>query len=129
VSNDKTYLGFLKFEEPDMWGAGLVRAATKWWLDIMRNLIVVAVLLYLGTKTNSWPVTVISYVSFGALILYCLTYTTWWFYSPLQRFEGRSWMIRMLLSQIANVVALLMFWTVWHGLTGAVEAISKAQGN
>jgi hypothetical protein len=95
----------------------------------MRNLIVVAVLLYLAKKTNTWPLTVIAYASYGAIVLYCLTYTSWWFWDPLHRFEGSRWFIRFFLYQVANIAALASLWFVLLGLKSAVDAVSLAQGN
>jgi hypothetical protein len=94
----------------------------------MRNVVVVSVLLYLARKSDTWPLTIVAYVSFGCLILYCLTYTTWWFFNPLHQYEG-NWWVRMLTYQVANLVSLASFWFVWLALTKAIDAISKAQGS
>ena len=126
---DKTYAKFLHVSAPDLWGAEKTRTFTKWWLDLMRNIIVVAVLLFLAKKSDSWPLTIIAYVSFGAVVLYCLTYTTWWFFYPLHKYEGSQWWARMLAYQFANLFSLATFWFVWLTLTKAIDAISKAQGS
>lgn len=127
MSEGRTYFKIFHVAESDLWGAKQIRAITKWWLDLMRNLVVVAALLYLSKKADNWPLTIVAYISYGALVAYCLTYTAWWFFYPLHRYEGRTWLVRTLWYQIANVVSLVTFWFVWIGLTGAVDAISKAQ--
>jgi hypothetical protein len=124
----RTYAKFLYVTAADRWGAEKVRAFTKWWLDLMRNVIVVAVLLYLAKKSDSWLLTIIAYASFAAVILYCLTYTTWWFFDPLHKHEGKWW-VRMLTYQIANLISLTTFWFVWLAITKAIDAISGAQGS
>lgn len=127
MTEDRTFAKFLHVTAADRWGAEKVRAFTKWWLDLMRNLIVVAALLYLAKKSDSLSLTVVAYASLGAVILYCMTYTTWWFFDPLHKFEGKWW-VRMSIYQLANLVSLLTFWFVWLSLTNAIDAISKAQG-
>jgi hypothetical protein len=82
---DRTYAKFLHISVADSWGAEKIRAIAKWWLDLMRNVVVVSVLLYLSKKSDSWPLPIVAYVSFASLVLYCLTYTTWWFFNPLHR--------------------------------------------
>jgi hypothetical protein len=129
MSEDGTYAKILHVAAADRWGGEKVRAITKWWLDLMRNVVVVSVLLYLARKSDGWPLTIVAYASFGALVLYCLTYTAWWFFNPLHQFGGRSWWIRMLTYQMANLVSLASFWFVWIALTRAVDAVSKAQGS
>jgi hypothetical protein len=126
---DKTYARFLHMSAADRWGGEKIRALTKWWLDLMRNVVVVSVLLYLAKKSDYWPLTIAAYVSFGALVLYCLTYTAWWFFNPLHQYEGNRWWVRMLTYQVANVVSLASFWFVWLAVTKAIDALSKAQGS
>jgi hypothetical protein len=128
MHEDRTYLKFLHISAADRWGGEKLRAFSKWWLDLMRNVVVVSVLLYLARKSDGWPLTIVAYLSFGSLILYCLTYTTWWFFNPLPQYEG-IWWVRMLTYQVANLVSLASFWFVWLALTKAIDAISKAQGS
>lgn len=126
MTEDRTYARFLHVSAADLWGADKVRAFTKWWLDLMRNLVAVAVLLYLARKSDSWFLTIIAYASFAAVILHCLTFTTWWFFNPLHRYQGRWWR-RVLIYQMANIISLASLWFVWLAVSGAVDAISKAQ--
>jgi uncharacterized membrane protein YkvI len=82
---------------------------------------------FVDTEAGVWPLPIVAYVSFASLVLYCLTYTTWWFFNPLHRYEG-NWWVRMLTYQAANLVAIVSFWFVWLALTKAIDAIAKAQG-
>jgi hypothetical protein len=127
MAEDNTYAKFLHITAADRWGAEKVRAFTKWWLDLMPNVVVVAVLLYLAKRSDSWPLTIVAYASFGAVVLYCMTYTTWWFFDPLHKCEGKWW-VRMTTYQLANVISLVTFWFVWLSVTKAIDAISRAQG-
>jgi hypothetical protein len=126
VAEDRTYARFLHVTLADAWGAKKVQAFTKWWLDLMRNLVVVAVLLYLARKSDNSLLTIVAYASFAAVVLYCLTFTTWWFFDPLHKYEGRWW-VRILTYQIANAISLAAFWFVLLAVTKAIDAVSKAQ--
>jgi hypothetical protein len=124
MAKDRMYAGFMRVAAADIWGAEKV---TKWWFDLVQNFVLAAVLLYLARKSGSLPLALIAYISFAALMLYCLTYTTWWFFDPLRMYEGKRW-VRMATYQIANVVSLLTFWFAWLAVTKAIDAISMAQG-
>jgi hypothetical protein len=127
MAKDRMYAGFMRVAAADIWGAEKVRALTKWWFDLVQNFVLAAVLLYLARKSGSLPLALIAYISFAALMLYCLTYTTWWFFDPLRMYEGKR-LVRMATYQIANVVSLLTFWFAWLAVTKAIDAISMAQG-
>jgi hypothetical protein len=51
-----------------------LRDMSKWWLDMVRNLVVVAVLQYLAVKSGDAHLKILFYVSFYALFLYIFTY-------------------------------------------------------
>jgi len=126
MSEDRTYAKIFHVSDSDLWVAEKIRAFAKWWLDLVRNIVVVAVLLYVSRKANSWPITIIAYASFGALVGYCLTYSSWWFWSPLHKYEGKM-PFRLIYGALAAALAYGMFWTIAVGLHVTIDQLASAQ--
>ena len=45
-------------------------ATSKWWLDFVRNLIVVSVLVWFAGRSDIWYLSFIAYLTLGALIVF-----------------------------------------------------------
>jgi hypothetical protein len=58
-----------KHGKPDALIAGKIRAFAKWWLDLIRNVTVVAVLQYVARKSDKLAVKIIAEVSFPTLVV------------------------------------------------------------
>jgi hypothetical protein len=56
----------------------LARQLAKWWLDFVRNILVVAGLYYLAEKSGSATLKIFSYINFGALIWYVSAHFNTW---------------------------------------------------
>lgn len=54
------------------------RQASKWWLDLFRNIIVVSGVYYLAQKADSTVLKIFSYAYFGALIWFVSSYFNTW---------------------------------------------------
>jgi hypothetical protein len=72
---DKKDSGFGFFMDPGFQvAASITRDAAKWFLDLMRNLIVVALLFVLADKSDKWYLTALAYAAFVAFWLYVTSY-------------------------------------------------------
>jgi hypothetical protein len=67
--------GFGFFMDPGFEvAASRTRDAAKWFLDLMRNLIVVALLFVLAEKSDKWYLTALAWIGFFAFWVYVSSY-------------------------------------------------------
>jgi hypothetical protein len=56
-------------------GANRLNALAKWFLDLLRNAIIVGALQYFAKKTNSQAMDIIATLGLCTLFAYCISYT------------------------------------------------------
>jgi protein-S-isoprenylcysteine O-methyltransferase Ste14 len=52
-----------------------LRANIRWWMELLRNLLVVTTITFLAHKSNNILPKIVAYFSIGALFLYFYTYS------------------------------------------------------
>jgi hypothetical protein len=70
------------------------REAAKWFLDLVRNIVVVAVLLAFASKSTSWSVWILANLAWFALTTYVVSYIQQWFFFPFptRMASSRVWL-------------------------------------
>jgi hypothetical protein len=56
----------------------LARQLAKWWLDFVRNILVIGGLYYIAEKSGSAVLKIFSYINFGVLIWYITAHFNTW---------------------------------------------------
>ena len=109
----------LRWSETDELFARQFRAFAKWWLDLIRNVMVVAVLLYFARKSDKLAVKIIAYVSIVMLSGYCTSYVFWWSLNPFFFIKNRR----------AQLLAGMVFGVALGsaGIRSAIDEISRMQ--
>jgi hypothetical protein len=51
----------------------VLNALTKWWLEVVRNVVVVSILFFLASKSGAWYLWLLASLSFSALGIYIVT--------------------------------------------------------
>jgi hypothetical protein len=106
--------------------AGKFRAFAKWWLDLIQNVMVVAVLLYFARKSDKLAVTIIADASIVMLSGYCTSFVFSWSLNPFFFIKNRR----------AQFLAGMVFWlalgsallfSISAGIGSAVDEISRMQ--
>ena len=85
------------------------RAFAKWWLDLVRNFIIVGVLQYFAEKSGLWYVKALSAITYLVFFGYCMSYLDFWTFNPFHGMKT-SW-FKFFLSMVVGVilpVAILM---------------------
>jgi hypothetical protein len=112
--------GFVR-HEADYWAAQQIRSFAKWWLDLVRNALVVSALIYLAYKSDSVPLKTFAYFTGAVLFAYCTSYYNNWsfvFFPGIKR-------------PFLNVILNTTLWVVVYGVVfwssiAAVAAVAKA---
>jgi hypothetical protein len=66
-----------------------IRAAYKWWLDIVRNLMFVAALQYVALKSGHWYLKALSDFTYFVFAGYCMSYITSWVFNPFHGIKNK----------------------------------------
>jgi len=123
----KEYLekGFSR-HEADHWAALKVRAFAKWWLDLVRNAVVVAAFVYLARKSESVPLKALAYSTAAVLFGYCTSYFNTWSFAFLPGIKHERWnfWINMVLWL---VVFTFVFWIAIAAMASAFNALLTVQ--
>jgi hypothetical protein len=102
------------------------RGIYKWFLEFMRNCMVVAALGYVAEKSGSWLMYGIAGLAYLALAFYCVSYVEVW--KVRLDFLGSRWrMAARLLVGIVILQSLQAIITV--GLFGAIYKIVQTQAH
>jgi hydrogenase/urease accessory protein HupE len=110
--------------ENDIFTSGMLRDFGKWVLDLMRNIIVVGVIQYMAEKTGSIWVKAASFVSYGALILYCGSYIQIW----TARVDiGKSHLMKISAAIVVSLVLIGLLVLMNAVLYRVVDEVAKSQ--
>jgi hypothetical protein len=117
---DYTNAGFLRHQS-DYEVALVARAAAKWWLEFVRNFIVVVGFFYIAAKSDSALLKAFSYVNCGVLLWYITAYfNTWSFrFFPYIQNKRLNFLVNATLWSVVYVAA-------WLSCIGAGAAAFKA---
>lgn len=122
---DKNGSGFHFFMDPGFEvAASQTRNLAKWFLDLMRNLIVVALLFVLAEKSDKWYLTGIAWVGFLAFWAYVSSYWN----ALAFRFPATTnvW-VKILIFLVALIVAGVVTLAVMGSLSTIVQEIARVQ--
>jgi hypothetical protein len=114
-------------EHPDAWVEPYVRTFCKWWLDLIRNAIIVGVLYFFAEKSGSLTLKVLSIFTFAVFFAYCLSYTRTFLVDPFHGIKNE--LLRFALFTIVGGLISLAISTgtaisVWL----AIDEIARVQG-
>jgi hypothetical protein len=96
VSDEPAFLRSINYviksfePSPDVWAATQARAFSKWWLDLVRNLIIVGVLQFLAEKSGLWYLKAISAFTYLMFFAYCLSYVQAIMINPFHGFKKQA---------------------------------------
>ena len=103
-----------------------VRQVVKWLFDLLRNAVIAGVIKYLGTKSDSWLLKLVSEVAFVALLVYCLSYVQTWQLRLFHPWEPAQW-ARILDLVVTMLILGPVFYAIIVGVPTAIDEIAKAQ--
>lgn len=101
-----------------------VRSFVKFVFDFIRNLLIVGVLKYFATKTESKVIGLIAEITFLLLIVYCMSYVTVWTLRPFHPLKTNT--LRWAEAIIGFVVFVILWLVMRALLTTAVDELAKA---
>jgi hypothetical protein len=102
------------------------RGIYRWFLEFVRNCMVVAALAYVAQKSGNWLMYGIAGLAYAALAFYCISYVEVW--KVRLDFLGSRW--RMAVRLIVGIVILQSAQAViTAGLFGAIYKIVQTQGH
>jgi|ERR1700674_2394643 len=103
------------------------RGIYKWFLEFIRNCMVVAALVYLAQRSGNWWVIGVAALAYFALVGYCLSYLEMWKVPIGFLGEGRA---RRNFSMAIGIVMLQGIQAiVTFGLVGTIFKIVETQGH
>jgi hypothetical protein len=114
----------IEAKEQDV-SAKTMRDFSKWILDLLRNIIIVAVIQYMETRTDSVWVKAASFVSYGALFMYCGSYILGW---TARSDMGKSGFARGAIYTIVSFVLVLVLIAANITISHVVNDVAKLQG-
>jgi hypothetical protein len=116
----------LLWSETDALVAAKTRAFAKWWLALLRNVMVVAVLQYVARKSDKLAVKIIAGVSFFMLLGYCLSYLQSWSLNPFFFIKNRH--VQLLAYMIFGVaLGVALLFSISAGIGSAIDEIPRMQ--
>jgi hypothetical protein len=119
------YKRLFEARETDVFTSKLIRDGSKWVLDLLRNIIIVGVLQYLATKSDSIWMKGISALAYAALVAYCVSYLQWF---SARADIGRNKFVGLAVSLgLTILVSGILITGMQLGLAKIVEEIAKAQ--
>jgi hypothetical protein len=122
---DKKGSGFGFFMEPGFEvAASQTRDAAKWFLDLMRNLIVVALLFVLAQKSDRWYLTALAWVGFFAFWAYVSSY---WNALAFRFPPTTNGWIKALIFLVAFIVVGVVTLALIGSLQTMVQEIARVQ--
>jgi hypothetical protein len=102
---------------------GVSRALGKWWLDLIRNIIVVGVLRYFSLKSNDVVLQIMTYITYVALVGYINSFLFEFVSINLANPEPRRRTIRLVILIVS--VLIVVFLVRW--LDYAIDRIAALQ--
>jgi hypothetical protein len=110
----------------DYWAALHIRSFAKWWMDLCRNFIVVAVLQFFAQRSGSLALKVFADITFLVFLAYCSSHFNNWhfFFFPYIRNHRLKLAVNMVLWLI---VYGLMFYGAIIGVALVYAELVKVQ--
>jgi hypothetical protein len=103
------------------------REFCKWLLEMLRNLVVVAVFQTIATKADSWPVWVLAKITSFALTAYVISYPIAWMAKNLRRGATASLAGFFLSGSIFMVITIVASQAISFELIEATRQIASVQ--
>jgi hypothetical protein len=115
---------FLFLDEPGRRVAKLKQEWAKWFLDLLRNFLVVALLFVLAEKAHKWYVWALAFAGFFALYVYIMAYV-----DSLTFYLGmtKQWWSRLLLVVGSFLIVVVVSYGSIIALQVAVLEIARVQ--
>jgi hypothetical protein len=103
------------------------RATAKWFLDLVRNIVVVAVLLAFSKKSTSWSVWIVANLAWISLNIYVISYIQQWLFFPFPKrmVSSRVWL--WVGSLIGGAAITGLVYVIGNAVSSAVLEISALQ--
>jgi hypothetical protein len=106
----------------------VLRPFTKWYFDILKNVMIVAALQYLGEKTGNMVIKGVGYFSAVLISVYFLSYINMWMPSFFNVKNKNMVLVVLDLILVVAIMNGLMYGSNW--LIGEViNDLAKAQGS
>jgi hypothetical protein len=117
----------IKLEPKTVEKSDRLRAYYKWWLDLARSLVTVAVLQFFATKSENWALKLVAGISYFALFLYLMSYVADITISNYPNVKP-LWLRAMvyLVIAIGATGAFVLYW--YHSVSIAIDEIVRIQG-
>jgi hypothetical protein len=119
---------FFRSDDADQAVAKDVRKLCKWWLETIRNLVVVCLLWYVAEKSHSLVMWLLAIVSVLAFLFYWLSSIMIWGFTPYS-FPRAHPIKRIFLTILGTAISLLVFWTIYNSIFVAIDQFGAAQSH
>ena len=119
--------GFIRRNEFGGWLQGRICESAKWFLDFVRNVVVVAVLHAFAAKSAGWSVRILADLAALALSLYVVSYIQQWLILPFPSLmvSSRIWLVVGALIGGAMITGLVILAAL--SISTMVEQIAALQ--
>lgn len=125
---DKVYFKDWFVESSDRSVSQRMRSLCKWWLELVRNIGVVALLGIFAERADNWAVTLISNISLGAVCFSAASYAHDWIVNPFPQRAKRSKLWNALALAIAALFTLAVWFLIITLVSVSIREISHIQG-
>jgi hypothetical protein len=103
------------------------RAFFKWWLDLIRNLMIVGVVQYVADKSGHWYLKALSDFTYLVFVGYCMSYVTSWVFNPFHGFKSKRlqfWLGMFVGTLLPAALILAISFAVYI----SIDDIARVQG-
>jgi hypothetical protein len=103
-----------------------LRAISKWWLELARNVVAVAGLQLLAEATDNWVLRAVAFAAYSALFIYCFSYVRWVIPNVFPSLKNQNVRALILLA-ILICVAVAGYLLIDAGLRSVIDEIVRLQ--
>jgi hypothetical protein len=118
---------FLVGESIDRPVAVSSRALSKWWLDLLRNVLVASVLHALATRSGSTILSVIAYSAWLAVYAYSISYILEWNVLPFANKAPHSKVWFALAAGASSLIVATLLASISIAITLAITELANLQ--
>jgi|SRR5271154_800941 len=116
------FFGLLVVKD-EYWVARIIGGGTRWFFDLLKNVIAVGVLVAIADKTGSPTLHLLSRVATGLLGVFAMTPTLGWYLDILHPVRSEPVPIGALVTTKV-LIMLAVVWLAYFELPAAIEAVA-----
>lgn len=105
--------------------AAVLRAVAKWWLDLVRNLLVVGALQYVAFRSGNLILEGLSLCTYLFFFAYFITQFDLWAFNPF--FSVKNSRLQSVLPVLSHIVVALIPLALGVALFMSVQQVARAQ--